>query len=145
MNTALRLLPAAALALAALSGCATVAGAVGETYTTGLVGAQEVPGPGDPDGSGTARITADATTNTICFELTVQAISAPTAAHIHQAPRGRAGPPVLTLDAPTGGRSRGCIDVARNLAAAIIARPADYYVNVHTADYPEGAVRGQLG
>ena len=132
------------IAAASLAGCATVAGTVGENYTTGLTGGQEEPGPGDTDGSGTAKITADATTNNVCFELTVQSISAPTAAHIHRGMRGEAGPVVLTLDAPTGGRSSGCLSVDRTLAAAIIAEPAAYYVNVHTADFPNGAVRGQL-
>jgi hypothetical protein len=134
---------AAALAVP-LAGCATIADTVGETYTTGLSGGQEAPGPGDPDGSGTARITADATTNNICFTLTVQAISQPTAAHIHRGARGVAGPPVLTLDPPLNGRSSRCYSVERTLAAAIIAAPSGYYVNVHTADYPGGAVRGQL-
>lgn len=142
-HAALPLLAASALTVL-LAGCATIAGTVGESYTTGLVGAQEVPGPGDPDGAGTARITADATTNNICFTLTVQAIAAPTAAHIHRAPRGAAGPPVLTLDAPVRGESHGCLSVERTLAAAIIAEPSNFYVNVHTADYPNGAVRGQL-
>ncbi len=135
---------AALIVAAALAGCSTIAGTVGETYTTGLVGAQEVPGPGDPDGSGTARITADATTNNICFNLTVQAVSAPTAAHIHRGARGVAGPSVLTIDAPTGGASSGCLRVDRALAAGIIADPSAFYVNVHTADYPDGALRGQL-
>lgn len=127
-----------------LAGCSTVARTVGNTYDTGLAGVAEVPGPGDVDGTGTARITADATTNQICFELTVQAIDAPTAAHIHRGAVGQAGPPVITLDPPTRGESRGCYDVARELAAAIVANPAGFYVNVHNATYPQGAVRGQL-
>lgn len=127
-----------------MAGCSTVARTVGNTYDTGLTGAAEVPGPGDADGSGTARITADATTNQICYELTVQAIDAPTAAHIHRGAVGVAGPPVLTLDPPTTGASRGCYDVARELAAGIVANPENHYVNVHNARYPQGAVRGQL-
>ncbi|MBR0553640.1 CHRD domain-containing protein [Stakelama marina] len=129
---------------ALLGGCATISQTVGKTWTMGLIGAQEVPGPGDPDGSGTAKVTADATTGTICYELTVQDISQPTAAHIHQGARGVAGPPVLQLKPPVTGSSKECLDVDKQLAAAIIANPTGYYVNVHTADYPKGAIRGQL-
>ena len=128
----------------ALGGCATLAGTVGESYNTALVGQQEVPGPGDPDGTGTAKVTADATLNQVCYELTVQNITRPTAAHIHRGARGVAGPPVIKLDAPTNGASNGCIKVEKSVAAAIIADPSQYYVNVHTADYPNGAIRGQL-
>ena len=128
----------------ALAGCATVAGTVGESYNTALVGQQEVPGPGDPDGTGTAKITADATTNQVCYDITVQNISRPTAAHIHKGARGVAGPPVVTLEAPTNGAISKCLKVDKQVAAGIIADPSGYYVNVHTADYPNGAVRGQL-
>lgn len=131
-------------AAATLAGCATVAGTVGESYNTALVGQQEVPGPGDPDGTGTAKITADATTNQICYDLTVQNITRPTAAHIHSGARGDMGPPVVTLEAPTNGAISKCMRVDKQVAAAIIANPSGYYVNVHTADYPNGAIRGQL-
>ena len=137
--------PTAALASAALlAGCATLAGTVGESYQTGLVGSQEVPGPGDPDGTGTAKITADATTNQVCFELTTQGIVRPTAAHLHRGAAGVAGPVVVPFDAPASGESKGCVSVDKTIAAGVIADPAAYYVNIHNADYPNGAIRGQL-
>ncbi len=40
--------------------------------------------------------------------------------------------------------SEGCVKVDRALALEILKRPADYYVNVHNAEFPGGAVRGQL-
>lgn len=129
---------------ALLGGCATIARTVGESFTTGLTGGQEVPGPGDPDGAGTAKITADATTDTVCYDVTVQNIARPNAAHIHRGARGTSGPPVVTLEAPVNGAKSDCLKVDKALAAAIIADPADFYVNVHTSDYPKGAVRGQL-
>jgi hypothetical protein len=133
-----------ALALGALPGCATIAGTVGESWNTALVGNQEVPGPGDPDGTGTAKITADAATNTVCYDVTVQRIGTPTAAHLHRGAAGVAGAPVVTFKAPTAGAASECLSVDKTLAAAIIADPSNYYVNVHTADYPSGAIRGQL-
>lgn len=128
----------------ALAGCETIAGTVGETYNTALVGSQEVPGPGDPDGTGTAKITADSTTNSVCFDITVQNIAPATAAHIHRGARGTAGPPVVTLDAPVDGFSKDCLSVEKAVAASIIANPSDFYVNIHNSDYPAGAIRGQL-
>jgi hypothetical protein len=139
MNRLTFLLPALALA-----GCATIASTVGESWSAALVGAQEVPGPGDPDGTGTVRLTADSATDTICYTLDVRGISRPTAAHVHKGALGVAGPPVLPLAPPVTGRSKECLDVDKALAAAIIANPAGYYVNVHTADHPKGAIRGQL-
>jgi len=36
------------------------------------------------------------------------------------------------------------VTVDATVAAAILAHPKGYYVNVHTAAFPNGAVRGQL-
>jgi hypothetical protein len=113
------------------------------TSHAGMNGAQEVPGPGDPDGSGTAVVTVDTVTGDICFELAVRNIEPAAAAHIHQAEQGAPGPIVVTLTPPTGGSSSGCV-VDLTQAQAIAADPSAYYVNVHNADFPDGAVRGQL-
>jgi hypothetical protein len=42
------------------------------------------------------------------------------------------------------GKSSGCAPAARTLVSAMLAQPASYYVNVHTAEFEAGAVRGQL-
>ena len=142
MKTSALLAAGAALALA---GCATVAEAVGEEYRATLTGAAEVPGPGDADGRGSAEVIVDAATPQVCYDLDVSGIETATMAHIHRGAAGVAGPPVVTLETPADGDSDGCIGVARELAAEIIANPANFYVNVHNARYPAGAVRGQLG
>jgi len=81
----------------------------------------------------------------ICYTLCVQHLHGTiTAAHIHVAPAGKAGPIVVPLKAPVGGTSSGCVVVKQNLAKAILMHPAAYYVNVHTTAFPAGAVRGQL-
>ena len=117
----------------------------GRKLQTSLTGAAEVPGPGDTDGAGMAEITVNAGQNRVCYKLSVSNIAPATAAHIHEAPPTAAGPVVVTLGAPNAsGMSSGCVTVTRALALEILKRPADYYVNVHNAPFPAGAVRGQL-
>ncbi|WP_086789501.1 CHRD domain-containing protein, partial [Crossiella equi] len=107
-----------------------------------LTGAAEVPGPGDPDGRGTARVHVGH--DEVCIALAVTRIGTPTAAHVHRGAAGTAGPVALVLNTPTDGRSRTCADIAPELARELRRTPGQFYVNVHTAEFPAGAVRGQL-
>ena len=122
-------------------GSATSSGA-DPGFWTSLTGAAEVPGPGDPDGRGAALLHISSTE--VCYKLGVAKIAPATAAHLHVAPAGVAGPVVVALQAPTSGASIACATVSPALSSAIIANPANYYVNVHNAEYPGGAIRGQL-
>ena len=122
----------------------SVAADGGRKFTTTLTGAAEVPVPGDPDGSGTATITLNHGQGEVCWEITVSDIAPTFAAHIHAAPAGVPGPVVVPLSPPTSGSSSGCISADRDLIKAIIQNPEQYYVNVHNADFPGGALRGQL-
>lgn len=133
----LTLLVSAASPLAGASG--------GRPFVTELTGAAEVPGPGDPDGSGTARITVNPGRQMLCWELFVQDIEPAVAAHVHRAPAGVAGPVVVPLSPPTDGSSEGCAEIERALALEILRDPENFYVNVHNAPFPGGALRGQLG
>jgi len=108
-----------------------------------LRGDNDIP-PGDPDGFGYARVTIDLDDNTVCYQLSVAQTDPPVAAHIHSGGPGENGPVVVPFEAPTTGLSKGCVDVDPALAADIVANPNSYYVNVHTAAFPPGAVRGQL-
>lgn len=109
-----------------------------------LTGEAEVPRTGDLDGEGTASVRINPGQRTICYTLQVSGIATATAAHIHEAPVGSAGPVQVGLTAPTSGTSTGCVQVTRELALDILKSPADYYVNVHNAEFPGGALRGQL-
>lgn len=142
----LSLLSGAAVVLLLLTLALPVA-AGGRPFSTSLSGAQEVPGPGDPDGSGAASLTLNEGQGEVCFEISVSDIILPaTGAHIHEAPAGVAGGIVVFLTAPdASGSASGCATgVDRDLIKAIRQNPAGYYVNVHTSDFPGGAVRGQL-
>jgi len=131
-------------ASAALIAGSAIASDGGGKLQPSLTGAAEVPGPGDPDGSGTATVSVNPGQKRICYKLSVSNIAPATAAHIHEAPAGVAGPVIITLSAPTGGSSSGCVTVTRDLALEILKDPADYYVNVNNTAFPRGAVRGQL-
>jgi hypothetical protein len=112
------------------------------TYHAGLNGAKEVPGPGDQNGSGKAVITVDTETGEICYEVAVRNIAPAALAHIHEGPSTVAGPIVVNLEPPTDGSSSACTFSAE--AQDIADDPSGYYVNVHNAEFPDGAVRGQL-
>jgi hypothetical protein len=106
---------------------------------------------GDLDGRGgfTAIIDVDQDPDQFCYGITVKDIDAPVAAHIHigRPNQAVAGNIVLPLQHPTSGdpgASSACVDIDSALAQAILKNPHKYYVNVHTAAFPDGAVRNQL-
>lgn len=131
------------LALTVLA-LASIAADGGRPITVAMTGAAERPGPGDPDGSGTAYFWINPGQGQICYELWVSNIAPATAAHIHIAPSDSPGPVVVPLGAPSSGMSSGCTSVDPDLIKAIKQNPESYYVNVHNPEYPGGAVRGQL-
>lgn len=83
-------------------------------------------------------------TSEVCFDVDVPEDLAATAAHIHQGAAGVAGPVVVNFGAPGGIGFVGCVQVAKTVADSIKATPANFYVNVHNAQFPAGAIRGQL-
>ena len=104
-------------------------------------------GAGDLNARGSFTAIVDG--NRLCFGITVKNLgTAPTAAHIHgpARPNQNAGI-VVALSAPSDpdpGASSGCVTVDPAVAQAILKNPRKYYANVHTAQFPAGAVRGQL-
>ena len=137
----------AAMATAMLVTAAARAGVL--TYGFELTAAAEVPNPGPDGATGTAEITIDDETNEVCYALTIDGLAqgdAPIMAHIHEGAAGVAGDVVVALfTEPPTGEMTGCVqDVDPATIAAITADPAGYYVNIHTEQFPDGAVRGQL-
>lgn len=134
--------------IAAVIAAPAVAGNVEQTggrkLSTSLSGAMEVPGPGDADGTGMFSATVNPGQTKVCYTLSVAKIDTATMAHIHRGVAGVAGPVVVSLKAPVKGQSMACATVTRDLAKELIANSEGFYVNVHNAAYPAGAVRGQL-
>lgn len=100
---------------------------------------------GDRNGAGSFSAILDG--RRLCWGIQVKNIADPSAAHIHRGRPNQAGPVVQALEAPTAGdpgTSGGCTTVSARLARDLLRNPAKYYVNVHNADFPGGAVRGQL-
>jgi hypothetical protein len=118
----------------------------GRKFTVVMTGAEEAPGPGDPDGIGFATLRLNPGTGQVCFDIRVENIALPaTGAHIHEAPVGEPGPIVVALTAPDEtGTSSGCVDADREEILEIIREPEEYYINVHSSEFPAGAVRAQL-
>ena len=141
---AMRLMLMAGTALL-IAGCATNPQDRHAVLMVSMSGIQEVPGPGDPDGNGTVEIRVTPGQGSVCWNLYARAIEPATAAHIHRGAAGVAGPVVLMLTTPdAAGRSQGCATVDQALAREIAWRGHDFYVNVHDAPHPAGAIRGQL-
>lgn len=137
-------LPAAVLTLSAAALALAPVAAAAETVvlTANLSGANEV-GGGAPEGNGAFRVEINTDTGDFCYTLYGEKISAPTMAHVHTGAAGTNGAPVITLDV-TGKGSDMCIAVEPAKLKPIVADPAGFYINIHTADFPAGAVRGQL-
>ena len=114
------------------------------SVSTSLSGAEETPNPGDPDGTGFAELILNQSQGTIIYTITVAGIEPATMAHIHEAPAGSAGPVVIGLMAPTTGTSSGTVQLSKEKIKEIRKNPEDYYINVHNAEFPGGALRGQL-
>ena len=96
------------------------------------------------DGEGRITVVVDPPKGTACYIMNVTGLQNVTMAHIHTGGPGETGGPVVTLKAPEGGTSGGCTPITAEVAAALLANPGGYYVNVHTRQFPAGAIRGQL-
>jgi hypothetical protein len=141
---------AATLGMVAMLAVGAPAFGEGRPFATTLTGAAEVPGPGDPDASGTAFITLNQGQGEVCFDLSWAGIDGTvTAAHIHVGPATVAGPVVVPLFAgafQSTDSASGCVSgVSEELIKAIRQNPENYYVNIHSDVFPAGAIRGQLG
>jgi hypothetical protein len=122
------------------------------TCITGdLFGANETPPNFDLPAHGTIDVTVDTISNTVLFTLSFDALSSgATAAHIHQAPAGVAGPvkvplPLGAAAGQTSATTSGTgVPIVGFNVADIVNNPTGFYVNLHSTLFPGGEIRGQI-
>lgn len=138
-----KLLTSVAPSVIAVALVTTASAAMSPVVSAKLSGKNEAPAKGDPDGTGLVILHLNARKATACWEFKgVRRVGTPLAAHIHRGRKGKAGAVVV----PLGGKykAKGCQKASKTTIEAIESRPNDYYVNIHNARYPNGALRGQL-
>lgn len=108
-------------------------------YRAELSGSNEVP-PNASAACGWARVTLNPN-NSVTYDVRMRGLSA-TAAHIHAAPVGVNGGVIVALS----GGPTSWAGTSAPLTAGQVAdlRAGDTYINVHTAAFPGGEVRGQI-
>jgi hypothetical protein len=134
-------LAAAALMASSLAG--PPASAAKPSDIAHMSGDQEVPQAAPANARGTAWVTINADAGQLCYQLAYEGTSKPAAGHIHRGGKGTAGPVAVNLD-PAAHGNKACVTADPGLLNEIKANPGGFYVNLHTADYPKGVMRGQL-
>ena len=144
-----KLTPIVALGAAALvvSGGATGAthkqSATKMTFTAVLNAGQERPAPKGTKAGAAGKFTATVTGTKVTWKLTFSHLTGPaTAAHIHAGKKGVPGAVIVPLCGPCSSPASG----TGTLTTAQLnqMKNGGTYVNVHTAKYPNGEIRGQL-
>jgi CHRD domain len=110
-------------------------------FNATLTGAQEAPNPTNSTATGTATLTYNSTTKIFTLSVT-HTVAAPTNGHIHKAAVGVSGGVVFPFTSFTS-------PITYTSPPLDAAQEADlyanlYYVNIHTAAFPAGEIRGQL-
>ena len=128
-----------------LAGAATGAAAFSGPDFRATLSGSNVPGGGDRDGWGRLRFEINNTTHRLCADLEIRSIADVISAQIYRGREGQEGEPVARLERPRDDDSYDCKQIGEDLAQEIQSNPSAFYVAVATSEYPNGAIRGQLG
>lgn len=111
-------------------------------FEVALKGSNESPAA-PASNKGTVELTLNAKTGKVCWDFKLGHIDGkPNQAHIHKGRRGVSGNVVVPLGATY--KREGCTTASKALVRSILRSPGGFYVNVHNAKHPLGALRGQL-
>jgi hypothetical protein len=152
---------AAILSIAAISlSFSLIQAQEGETFSASLSGNNEVP-PTQSTTTGLARFQTDENGTRVSYWLNITGLNAITGAHIHNGSAGQNGDVVVTLSGPETAENaenpvislKGNITndklqgpLASKELSELVSLMSDetVYVNVHTGEFQNGAVRGQI-
>ena len=141
--TRLPLLVLPALVGLALAGTAFTALAAQVNLSAMLTGTEEVPANTSP-GTGTLEATYDSDSNVLNYTVTYSGLTGdPTAAHFHgPAAPGENAPPAVPVEGSLASPISGTATLTDAQEAELLG--GQWYFNVHTAQYPDGELRGQV-
>lgn len=133
----------------ALGACATLeeaaVEAVAKTHRATLTGADVVTSGGDPDGYARAELSVSDGLDQICYDVNdIRNLAPITSLTINRAPRGQVGPVVVRVDRANEGGWKNCVSRSEWLESSFKYAPGAFYIQVSTAEFPNGAIRGQF-
>lgn len=114
-----------------------------DVYRVTLGGNQEVP-PNNTTASGQAELRFDSASSTLSWRINYSGLTGPaTGAHIHgPASAGQNAGVVVPFPNPGVQPIQGQVVISAQQAADLAA--GRWYVNIHSARYPGGEIRGQI-
>lgn len=113
-------------------------------FAVRLIGGKAETPAGAPQGTGAAVIAFHGS-SLVCWRFAhLHGFIDATFAHIHSGTKSQSGNIVVALSTGPALHHQGCVPVKAGLVTAIERHPLDYYVNIHSKQYPSGAVRAQL-
>jgi hypothetical protein len=132
-----------AIGVALVLGAPIAAKAESIAFSADLKASSEVP-PNDSPGTGTVEATFDTETKAFAWTIEYSDLTGDaTAAHFH----GPAGPeenagPVVPIEGSLASPIEGEATLTDDQAAQL--QDGMWYFNLHTAEYPDGEIRGQV-
>lgn len=123
--------------------CSWQYGPQGDSLRSNMSGDQVGPQPGAPSAFGTANVFVDLGRGVLCYRMGYDGISRPTGAHVHRGGPGQSGQPVIDLQ-PVMNGDEGCVGADPTALRNLREDPEAFYLQLHTPEHPDGAIRGQL-
>ncbi len=112
------------------------------SFVADIKGSSEIPA-NSSTATGIARLTFNSVSKILSGTVTFNGLT-PIAAHIHKGAVGVAGDVVFPIGSGTYVSLVGFTSVALTVAQEADLSANLYYVNIHTANFPAGEIRGQL-